>query len=181
MIDGAVLLSQQFWTMKAQGNWGDTPGTNFLNGGAPFYDVYECADGQYLAVGAFEPEFYGEFVRGLGLDPENYPQDDRESYLAYAADWARIIAGRSQSEWVNVYAGTDSCVSPVHTLTEAPTDPHIRARELLVEVDGHIQAAPAPRFSRTPPRRPAAPPIEREILTDVLDEWRRSERASLDC
>ncbi|HEV3227551.1 MAG TPA: CoA transferase, partial [Acidimicrobiales bacterium] len=133
------------------GFWSDDRGTNMLDTGAPFYDTYECADGKYVAVGAIEPQFYGELLDGLGLDPAALPdRDDHTQWDALRAVFAGVLRTRSRDEWAQVFATRDACVAPVLTLAEAPDHPHNVARSTFVEVDGVRHPAPAPRLDRTP-------------------------------
>ena len=171
MVDGAILLSQLFWSMRADGQWADEPGTNLLNGGHPYYDTYVCADGAFMAVGAVEPQFYRQLLEGLGLDPAAWPQHDESRYAEQQATFARVFASRTQAEWVERFAGRDACVSPVRRLSDAPADPHVAARGLLIEVDGHVQVSPAPRFAATPARPPAAPTTTPADLREVVRNW----------
>lgn len=163
MIDGAVLQSQLFWSMAAQGDWGDLPGSNLLNGGHPYYDTYRCADDEFIAVGAVEPQFYAQLLTGLGLGPADYPQDDAARYPEYRAEFARIFATRTQAEWAERFMPLDACVTPVRRLSQTPLDPHVHARQLTVEVDGHVHAAPGLAFRTRPcadhPRHPRRPSV----------------------
>ncbi|WP_420121945.1 CaiB/BaiF CoA transferase family protein [Nakamurella sp.] len=156
MVDGVELLSQMLWSLRGTGWWGPERGTNLLDGGAPFYDVYACADGRFVAVGALEPPFYAALLEGLGLTGAGLPpQFDRAGWPALRAALTRAFAAADRAHWVATFEGTDACVTPVLTGAEAAAHPHLRARGTLVEVDGIVQAAPAPRFSRTPADPPA--------------------------
>ncbi len=151
MVDGVELLSQMMWSLRGLGWWGPSRGTNMLDGGAPFYDVYPCADGRYVAVGALEPPFYAALLAGLGLADAGLPaQLDRSGWPALRAAFASAFAARDRAHWEAVFDGTDACVTPVLTAAEAAAHPHLVARGSLVEVGGVVQAAAAPRFSRTP-------------------------------
>jgi alpha-methylacyl-CoA racemase len=125
---------------------------NLLDTGAPFYDVYRCADGQFVAVGALEEPFYVALLEGLGLagDPTLPPREDPRQWPALRARFTQAFATRTRAQWWEVFQGTDACVAPVWSLLEATTDPHNRARGVFVEVDGVVQPAVAPRFSATP-------------------------------
>jgi alpha-methylacyl-CoA racemase len=152
--------------------WSDERGTNLLDGGAPFYDVYACADGRYVAVGALEPQFYAALLRGLGLaDAGLPPQHDRAGWPALRAAFTAAFAARDRDDWVASFEGTDACVTPVLAPDEAAAHPHLAARGSLVEVDGVLQAAPAPRFSRTPADPPRPPGRPGGDARDVLAEW----------
>lgn len=150
MIDGASILAQMVWGMLPTGAWTEERGQNLLDGAAPFYDVYACADGRYVAVGAIEANFYAALLRGLGLDgAELPPQHDRSVWPELKARFTAVFATRTRDDWADVFAGTDACVTPVLTFSEATENDHVVARGTLVEHNGLIQAAPAPRFSRT--------------------------------
>jgi alpha-methylacyl-CoA racemase len=159
MVDGSALLTSFIYGMRATGAWQDNRGSNLLDGGAPFYDTYQTADGQYMAVGALEPQFYAALLDGLGLTAAGLPgQHDRAGWPAIRQAFAEKFAGRSRADWEQVFAGTDACVSPVLSLAEAPRHPHAVARSAFAVVNGITQPAPAPRFGRTSPPVPAAPP-----------------------
>jgi alpha-methylacyl-CoA racemase len=159
MVDGSALLTSFIYGMRATGTWQDNRGSNLLDGGAPFYDTYQTADGQYIAVGALEPQFYAALLDGLGLTAAGLPgQHDRTGWPALRHAFAEKFAGRTRADWEQVFAGTDACVSPVLSLAEAPRHPHAVARSAFVDVNGLTQPAPAPRFGRTVPPVPGAPP-----------------------
>ena len=172
MVDGASLLMQMIWAMLANDLWVDRPAANLLDGAAPFYDVYPCADGAFLAVGALEPQFYAALLAGLGLDPDTLPpQSDPRGWPRLRAAIAERIASRTRAEWVAVFDGTDACVTPVNSLADAAYDPHLRARGTFVEIDGVTQPAPAPRFSRTPAATPTPPRPPGADTDAVLRDW----------
>lgn len=172
MVDGVALLSQMLWSFRAQGAWADARGTNLLDGGAPFYDTYACADGRHVAVGALEPQFYARLLEGLGLAGADLPdQLDRAGWPALRAVFARAFAARSRAAWTSVFAGVDACVTPVVELAEVADEPHLVARGTFVSPGGVQQAAPAPRFSRTPPQQPAPPGAPAVLVADVLEAW----------
>ncbi|WP_405886017.1 MULTISPECIES: CoA transferase [unclassified Streptomyces] len=126
-------------------------------GRPPFYDTYACGDGKFVAVAALEPHFFAALLDGLGVAPAGLPaQGDRSGWPALRARFTERFASRTRDDWAAHFAGTDACVTPVLTFAEAGTHPHIVARSTLIEVDGILQAAPAPRFSRTPSSRPSA-------------------------
>jgi alpha-methylacyl-CoA racemase len=173
MVDGASLLMQLTWLFYGHGQWADEPGTNLLDGGAPFYDTYACADGRHVAVGALEAQFYAQLLGGLGLDPADLPaQEDRAGWPTLRERFVAAFATRTRDEWVAVFDGTDACVTPVLALGEVAADPHLAARRTVVAPDGVPQAAPAPRFSRTPAMLPG-PPAEAEDVEAVLADWVR--------
>ena len=159
MVDGSALLTSFIYGMRVAGSWHDQRGSNLLDGGAPFYDTYVTADGEYVAVGALEPQFYAALLQGLGLTDAGLPgQHDRAGWPVLRQRFAEVFAGRTRAEWEQVFAGTDACVSPVLSLAEAPAHPHALARNAFVEVGGIMQPAPAPRFERTAAAQPVAPP-----------------------
>lgn len=146
MVDGVSYLLTMIWGMLGAGTWRDERGVNTLDGGAPFYTTYRCADGGYLAVGALEPQFYAALVAGLELadlpareQPANWP--------ALRERFAAAFATRTRAEWLTVFDGTDACVTAVASFAEARADAHLAARGVLPEVAGQVRPAPAPRFS----------------------------------
>jgi alpha-methylacyl-CoA racemase len=158
MVDGASSLMSIFHGMLASGRWdADTRGANLLDGGAPFYDTYVAADGKHLSVGCLEPKFFAEFAQRIGLD-EGWTQRqyDRRSWPEMRAAIGARLATRTRDAWCRELDGTDACVAPVLSLHEAPSHPHARERGAFVEVDGVVQAAPAPRFSRSRADSPRA-------------------------
>ncbi|HLI37829.1 MAG TPA: CaiB/BaiF CoA-transferase family protein [Streptosporangiaceae bacterium] len=174
MVDGASVLLQMMWAFRGAGWWTDDREANLLDGGAPFYDTYICADGRWIAVGALEPQFYAAFLAGLGLDGEDLPpQMDRAGWPRLRARFTEVIAGRTRDEWAEIFAGTDACVTPVLSFGEVAAHPHMAARETIIDVGGVPQAAPAPRFSRTPAARPASPPPPGAdtVAEAVLADW----------
>jgi alpha-methylacyl-CoA racemase len=159
MIDGAALLLGMITGLRGAGLWRSERGTNLLDSGAHFYDVYETKDGRHVAVGAIEPQFYALLIEKLGLASEALPaQMDRASWPAMKARFAAIFKTKTRDEWCVIMGDADTCVAPVLSIDEAPAHPHARARAAFVEIDGAIQPAPAPRFSRTPPGSPAVAP-----------------------
>jgi alpha-methylacyl-CoA racemase len=159
MVDGSALLTSFLYGMRATGAWQDQRGSNLLDGGAPFYDTYVCADGGCVAVGALEPQFYAALLDGLGLTGADLPaQHDRAGWPVLRERFAGLFGSRSRDEWAQIFDGTDACVSPILTMAEAPAHPHATARDAFVEVGGVLQPAPAPRFSRTAAAAPSAPP-----------------------
>src|SRR6516165_8121369 len=150
MVDGAAYLLAPMYAMFSQGTWRDRRGVNVLDGGAPFYDVYETKDGKWLAVGAIEARFYAEFVERLGLAGQPLPrQHDRARWPELRAAFATRIATRTRAEWEATFAGSDACVAPVLSLSEVRGHPHNEARATFLTRDGVLQPAPAPRFSRS--------------------------------
>jgi alpha-methylacyl-CoA racemase len=143
MVDGAALLSALTWSLKAAGLWRDERGSNLLDTGAPFYDVYECGDGQHVAIGAIEPHFFALLRDKLGLTCGQLDPGLREELRAR-------FAGAPRDHWCRELEGSDACFAPVLSLAEAPAHPHNEARGTFVERHGVIQPAPAPRFSAAP-------------------------------
>jgi len=169
MVDGSALLASFLYGLRAAGAWQDERGTNVLDGGAPFYDTYATADGRYMAVGALEPKFFAELLARLGIDAAGLPaQYDRSGWPELRVRLTWVFAGRTQAEWVEVFAGSDACVAPVVRPRDAPGHPHNAARKTFIDVGGVTQPAPAPRFGRTacaPPSPPARPGAD---TNDVL-------------
>lgn len=164
MVDGAASLMTMVYGFRQSGTWHDERGTNLLDTGAPFYEVYETADGGYMAVGAIEPQFYAALLAGLGIDPESLPaQMDREQWPETAARFADVFKAKSRDEWTAIFEGTDACVVPVLAPGEAPTHPHLAARGTFVERDGVVQPGAVPRFSRTPAEVRDAPGVEEAL------------------
>ena len=158
MVDGSALLNAFLYGLLAGGAWQQERGVNLLDGGAPFYDTYQTADGRYVAVGALEPKFYAELLAGLGLDGADLPgQYDRDGWPVLRERFAAAFQSKTRDEWAAAFTGTDACVAPVLTPGEAPAHPHAAARGTFTESGGVLQPAPAPRFSRTASGRPAAP------------------------
>jgi alpha-methylacyl-CoA racemase len=169
MVDGSALLTSFLYGLRAAGVWQDARGVNLLDGGAPFYDTYETADGGYVAVGALEAKFYAELLAGLGLSDAGLPgQHDRAGWPVLRDRFASVFLTRTRQEWAAVFAGSDACVAPVLGLAEAPHHPHAVARDAFVDIGGLVQPAPAPRFSRTAAQHPAAPPVPGADTDDVL-------------
>jgi alpha-methylacyl-CoA racemase len=171
MVDGSALLTSFLYGLRAAGGWQDARGVNLLDGGAPFYDTYETADGLHVGVGALEPKFYAELLAGLGLADAGLPgQHDRAGWPVLRERFAAMFLTRTRDEWAEVFAGTDACVAPVLGPAEAPGHPHALARDAFIEVGGLVQPAPAPRFSRSAAGRPAAPPRPGADTDAVLGE-----------
>ena len=152
IVDGTAVLTTMIHGMVDQGTWRDVRGENLLDTGAPFYDVYRCADGTFLAVGALEEQFYAALLTGLGLagDASLPDRSDVRAWPQLRDRFAEVIGSRTRDEWWQVFAGTDACVAPVWSLLEAVQDQHNTERGVFVEVDGVHQPAVAPRFSVTP-------------------------------
>jgi alpha-methylacyl-CoA racemase len=171
MIDGVALLSTFIHGMRAGGFWDGAPGENLLDSGAPFYEVYETADGRHVAVGAIEPQFYAELLRLMRLEPAGAPQWDQAGWPGLKARFAEIFRSRTRDQWAAVFDGTDACVTPVLSLAEAPHHPHNAARGTFVTIDGAVQPAPAPRFNGTPVPTPYGPREPSDLAADGLEGW----------
>jgi len=150
MVDGAALLMANIYSRKSMGMWTNERGSNALDGGAPWYGVYECADGRFVAVGAIEPQFYAVLLEKCGIDdPSLKPQWKQADWPKQRERLAAIFRTQARDEWCARAAGSDACLAPVLDLDEAPRHPHCTARGTFMSVDGIVQPAPAPRFSRT--------------------------------
>ncbi|MGN9790157.1 CaiB/BaiF CoA transferase family protein [Streptomyces sp. OZ13] len=171
IVDGATHLATMIHGMMAAGGWQDRRGANLLDGGCPFYGTYETADGQYMAVGALEQQFYDQFVELLGIKDDIPARKDFDRWGELRQAVADRFRSRTRAEWTAVFEGTDACVAPVLSLREAPGHPHLAARGTYVEHGGITQPAPAPRFSATPTavgRGPAQPGAD---TADVARDW----------
>jgi alpha-methylacyl-CoA racemase len=178
IVDGVASLLAMPWMFMAQGHWRDERGVNLLDGGVPWYDVYETADSKWMAVGALEPRFYAALLAGLGLT-DAPDRDDPRNWPALRARLAARFAERTQDDWAAAFAGSEACVEPVLSLHEAADDPHLTARETYVRRDGVIQPAPAPRFSRTPAALSQPPPAPGQHTTEALADWGLADAADL--
>ena len=172
MVDGVALLSQMLWSLRGMGYWNDGRQSNLLDGAAPFYDTYACADGRHVAVGALEPQFYAALLAGLGLDPAALPpQLDSAGWPVLRGAIGAALSTRTRDEWTAVFDGVDACVTPVIELGETLQEPHLAARGTYVVVGGVQQAAPAPRFSRTPAGTPTSPGVPGADDAAVRADW----------
>ncbi|TAM65622.1 CaiB/BaiF CoA-transferase family protein [Mycobacterium sp.] len=172
IVDGASSLTALLHGLMAAGQWVDRKGSNFLDGGVPWYDSYRTADDKWMAVGALEQKFYAQFSDLLGLSDEVAAQrDDPSMWPRLREAIAQAFATRTRDEWTAIFDGTDACVAPVLSLTEAAGSAHLAARGTFIEVGGVTQPAPAPRFSRTIPHHPTAPPRPGANAADVLRDW----------
>jgi len=171
MLDGAALLMSMVYGLRKAGVWRDERGSNWFDGGAPFYDVYATCDGQYIAIGALEPAFFNELLCRLAQDPQRFPpQYDRERWPEMRARFSEIFANKTRAEWCEIFKGSDACFAPVLSLSEAPSHPHNRAHGTFVERDGGIEPAPAPRFSRTRVRAAASEPAPMSA-DEIFADW----------
>jgi alpha-methylacyl-CoA racemase len=174
MVDGSAVLMSMFWSFKSIGLFDETRrGTNLLDTGAHFYDVYRCADDEYISIGSIEPQFYAELLRLTGLqdDPEFAKQMDKSTWPHLKQRLADLFATKSRDEWCSVMEATDVCFAPVLTMTEAARHPHNVARGTFVDSAGATQPAPAPRFSRTPGEIAAPPAHPGQHSVEILRDW----------
>lgn len=171
IVDGTAHLAAMTFAQLAGGAYREERGVNLLEGGVPFYDLYETADGEHLSVGPLEPRFFNEFIATIGLADVVPPQGDVARYGELRELLARTIRTRTRDEWAQVFAGTDSCVAPVLRLSEAGDHPHLRERGVIVEHDGVAQPAPAPRFSRTQATLRLAPSRPGQHTREALNAW----------
>lgn len=169
MTDGSALLTSLFHALSARGLWREARGANLLDGGAPFYRCYACRDGRFVAVGALEPQFYAALLAGLGIPAEEAPQMDFAAWPAVHQRFAAVFATRDRDDWAAHFAGTDACVTPVLTPSEAPSHPHNAARATFVD-HGVVQPAPTPRFDGQPAAIAARPADL--TLEDAAALWR---------
>lgn len=174
MVDGASVLAQMVWSMRGAGAWRDERGVNLLDGGAPFYDTSTCADGRHVAVAAIEPRFYAATVSGLGLNPADLPaQKDRDGWPTLRATFTATFLEHPSDYWSKIFADVDTRITPVLSFEEASVHPHLAERGTITSIGGIKQAVPTPRFSRTVPGTPTAPPAP-DCASDVsaiLTEW----------
>ncbi|WP_261774440.1 CoA transferase [Nocardia neocaledoniensis] len=177
MVDGSASLMTLFYGLFAAGYWSDERPGNRLDSGAPWYNVYETADGGWISLGANESRFWRNLLRIMGIDEAELPdQHDNSQWPAMRERFAAVYRTRTRDEWCALAAGQEACVTPVlslteaprHRGTEAPSNPHLRARGTIVDVEGVVQPAPAPRFSRTPGAIQRPPAGHGEHTDEVL-------------
>lgn len=172
MCDGAASLMSYFYGFRAEGTHTRERGANRLDGGAPFYDVYRCADGEWIALGSIEPQFYQLLRDKAGLsDPAFDAQMDRARWPELKEKLVRVIAAKTRAEWCAIMEGTDVCFAPVLEMDEAPSFPHNAERSVFVTVEGVVQPAPAPRFAATPGAVQSPPPQIGEHNVAALRDW----------
>jgi alpha-methylacyl-CoA racemase len=170
MVDGVSALLQPVLSWRSAGQWTDQRASNLLDGAAPFYHTYECSDGRYVAVGAIENRFYAELVDGLDLDIEELPdRADRRNWPRLGELFAATFAQRARDDWAATFSGTDACVTPVLAFDEADADPQLAARGTFNRDHGHLEASPAPRFSRSG-HAPGATAVDVDIAA-ALESW----------
>ena len=172
MVDGAASLMAMFFSMGAMGMFTENRGTNMLDGGAHFYDTYETKDGKYICIGSIEPQFYALLVEKAQLDSERFAaQMDSALWPAFKEELTGIFKSKTRDEWCDIMEGSDVCFAPVLSIFEAPEHPHNKARETFLEVDGIMQPAPAPRFSRTVPQVSHGARVAGEDSVAVLKDF----------
>lgn len=172
MTDGAALLGAMMYGFRAYGSWDLRREANLLDGGAPFYDTYACADGKFISIGSIEPQFYAQLLRLAGVaDPAFNAQMERSEWPSLKQKFAAVFRTRTRAAWCELMEGTDVCFAPVLDMDEAPQHPHNLARRTFIDVDGVTQPAPAPRFSRTSPELGVAPAAPGQHGGDILADW----------
>ena len=172
MSDGAASLMAMFYGFKGSGIWRDERRANMLDGGAHFYDTYECSDGRWISIGSIEPQFYALLLEKTGItDPEFVNHMNREHWPSLNAKLAAVIRTKTRDAWCAIMDATDVCFAPVLTMEEAPNHPHNAARETFISIDGVTQPAPAPRFSATPGAVQSGPPPIGAHNESALLDW----------
>src|SRR6202158_2409084 len=170
MCDGAASLMSMFFDMAAAGRWTEARESNFLDGGAHFYGIYECACGRFISIGSIEPQFYALLRQHAGLSGGAFAhQMDRKAWAALKQKLKDVCKTKTRDEWCEIMEGTDVCFAPILTMSEAPDHPHMAARKIFVKRHGVTQPAPAPRFSRTPSAIREAATADIAALTS---EWK---------
>ncbi len=176
MVDGTAALMAMFFSMGAGGGFNDERGTNMLDSGAHFYDTYETKDGKFVCVGSIEPQFYALLVEKGGLDSDRFgDQMDRSRWPEYKQELEQVFRAKTRDEWCEIMEGSDVCFAPVLSIFEAPQHPHNQYRSTFVEIDGVVQPAPAPRFSRTPAQIRGSAKSPGADTTEILSELGCSE------
>ncbi|HMO44450.1 MAG TPA: CaiB/BaiF CoA-transferase family protein [Rubrivivax sp.] len=171
MVDGAASLASIFYGMSASGRWSQQRGDNLLDGGAPFYDTYETADGKYVSIGALEPKFFAEMAERIGLDKRFVKgQYERKLWPEMRTEMTRLLRGRTRDEWCAALEGSDACFAPVLNIEEAPAHRHAQARRTFIDIGGVVQPGPAPRFDRSTPGPMRAAPATGAHTDEVLAE-----------
>lgn len=180
MVDGTAVLMSMFWAFRQVGRFNENePGTNLLDTGAHFYDIYQCADGRYVSIGAIEPQFYALLLEKTGLtnDPAFANQMDSSQWPTLKARLANVMSAKTSHEWCEIMEGTDLCFAPVLTMSQAAQHPHNVERKTFIDIAGVTQPAPAPRFSRTPNAVPTPPAHPGQHSREVLLDWGFAESA----
>ena len=172
MIDGASVLMTMMHAMRGWGAWNDERGTNILDTGAHFYDVYETKDGGFVSIGSIEPQFYRELLEKTGLEGEELPhQMDRSQWQGLKARMRDVFKQRTRDEWCEIMEGSDVCFAPVLSMGEAPEHDHLKQRGTFQEFEGVVQPSPAPRFSRTAPEISRSAAAAGEHTDEALADW----------
>lgn len=172
IIDGVNSLMTMQYALKQMGAWSSARGCNLLDGGAPFYSVYETKDGHFISIAPVEKRFYEEFLKRLELSPTNLPkQNDARGWQQMRSRFTEIFKSRTRAEWCDILEGTDACFAPVLNMDEVRTHPHNVARQMFLEVDGVLNPAPAPRFSRTASELSRSPPKMGADTENALLDW----------
>ncbi|MGI9161468.1 MAG: CaiB/BaiF CoA transferase family protein [Mycobacterium sp.] len=172
MVDGSAVLAQMMFAFRHTGMWSDVRGTNMLDTGAPYYDVYECADGRHVAVGSIEPQFFAEMLAKLELDPAALPgQNEFARWPELKAILTETFRKHDRDHWATVFAGSDACVTPILSFAEIETEPHNTERGSFYKEGDSIFPMPAPRFSRTEPGKPTPPRVPGSDTEAVLRDW----------
>lgn len=172
MTDGVASLMTALYGMRAAGLWSDDRESNILDGGAHYYNAYECADGRFVSIASIEKKFYAELLELTGFeDPDHAAHGDRAQWAPSKETLAALFRTKTRDEWCAILEGTDVCFAPVLTMGEAPGHPHNVARETFVEADGVVQPAPSPRFSRTPGKIQKPPSAHGADTDAVLADW----------
>jgi len=172
MVDGSAALMTMFFTLRGYGMFSEERGAGLLDGGAHFYDTYETSDAKHIALGAIEPQFYSLLLEKAGLDQEQYgEQMDMGQWDKHKETLAEVFKTKTRDQWCELLEGTDACFSPVLSIWEAPEHPHNKARGTFTEVDGVVQPAPTPRFSRTEAEIIQGPRAPGEDTDAVLADW----------
>jgi alpha-methylacyl-CoA racemase len=172
ILDGVALMTTAFTGYSQTGGWSQKREDNLIDGGAPFYNVYETADHGWISVGALEPRFYRSLLGVLAIDDiDAGKQNEKAGWPATRIRFAEVIATRTRDEWISLASGTEACLTPVLTLDEAPCDPHVAARKVFEMAGGIRQPAPAPRFSRSTADVHILPPRPGEQTEQILRDW----------
>jgi alpha-methylacyl-CoA racemase len=172
MIDGSALLMTMMWGLKAIGFWDEALGANVLDSGAPFYDTYETKDGNFIALGSLEPQFYAELINLLGLADAGLPaQMDKAGWPVLRDKFTELFKTKTRDEWCAILEHSDACFAPVLTMSEAVNHPHIQHRSTVINRDGVDQPAPAPRFSRTAAEVQRSAPWPGQHTEEALGDW----------
>jgi alpha-methylacyl-CoA racemase len=172
MTDGAALLGAMMYGFKAFNGWTTRRESNLLDGGAHFYDTYACADGKFVSIGPIEPQFYARLLELAQIDDPVFAQQmDPRAWPELKVKLGAVFATRTRDAWCTLLEGSEACFAPVLDMDEAPGHPHNVARGTFLEIDGVVQPAPAPRFSRTQPHTPSAPSRPGADSAAILRDW----------